>query len=322
MILHQDSKLFDQAVRATADSMGILPIYVEKDYWVTLALWHIFHTDSDVANQVVFKGGTALSKCFGLIERFSEDIDLVLLQDEPLTDNQRKKRLKMIGSAIEPVLPEIELPELTNKRGMIRKTAHTYPQQFTGEFGQIRQQIILECSWLGNFEPYQEAQVISFIGQMMLGGSLQDMAIQQGLLPFTVKALSPERTFCEKIMSLVRFSYVDDPIHELRLKIRHCYDLHQLLQQKSIQDFLASDDFALMLEKVRQDDIGSQAKNRIWLEKPVSKALIFNELDSTWQQLIPTYDRDFRTLVYGKLPNQSEILQSLAMIRDRVGEIA
>lgn len=319
MILHQDTKLFEQAVRATADGMGILPIYVEKDYWVTLALWHIFRSDSGVADQVVFKGGTALSKCFGLIERFSEDIDLVLLQVEPLSDNQRKKRLKMIGKAIEPVLPEIEVTGLTNKRGMIRKTAHTYPQYFTGDYGQIRQQIILECSWLGNFEPYQKAQVISLIGQMMLDGGLKNMAMQQGLLPFSVKALSPERTFCEKIMSLVRFSYADDPIHELRLKIRHCYDLYQLLQQPTIQHFLASEDFAMMLEKVRQDDIGNQAKNRIWLEKPVSQALIFKDLDATWQQLVPTYERDFRALVYGELPKQEEILHILEMIRDRVG---
>lgn len=318
MILHQDTTLFKQAVRATADRMGILPIYVEKDYWVTLALWYIFHAESDIANQVVFKGGTALSKCFGLIERFSEDIDLVLLQAQPLSDNQRKKRLKMISQAIEPILPEIEIPELTNKRGMIRKTAHTYPQQFQGEFGQVRQQIVLECSWLGNFEPYQDAQIISFIGQMMLDGNRRDMAIQQGLLPFTVKALSPERTFCEKIMSLVRFSYADAPITELRLKIRHCYDLHQLLQQSAIQDFMNSEAFARMLEKVRQDDIGSQSKNRTWLEKPVSQAVIFNDLEATWQQLVPTYERDFKALVYGDLPKSTDVLESLQKIKARV----
>lgn len=321
MILHENPKLFAQAVRATADKMGILPIYVEKDYWVTLALWHIFRADSGVADHVVFKGGTSLSKCFHIIERFSEDIDLVLLQTEALSDNQRKKRLKMIGQAIEAVLPEIDIAGLTNKRGMIRKTAHAYPQHFTGEFGQIRQHIVLECSWLGNYEPYEQAQVISFIGQMMLDSNLNDMANQQGLLPFAVKTLSPERTFCEKIMSLVRFSYADDPIAELRLKIRHCYDLHQLLQQPNIQAFMNSEAFAMMLKKVREDDMGSQAKNRSWLEKPIHQSLMFANLEATWQQLVPTYEHEFRALVYGKLPTSAEVLGSLQKIKARLASI-
>lgn len=318
MILHNDKVLFEQAVRATADRLQILPIYVEKDYWITLVLWHIFHPNSPVKEEVVFKGGTALSKCFHVIERFSEDIDLVLLQADILTDSQRKKRIKAIGKVIEPILPEIEVTGLTNKKGMIRKTAHAYPQQFLGEFGQVRPHIVLECSWLGNHEPYQSSQVISFIGQMMLDNDLVPMAQQQGLLPFSVKVLSPKRTFCEKIMSLVRFSYADSPIYELRLKIRHCYDLHQLVQQTAMQDFLASDEFVTMLEKVRQDDIKSQAKNQVWLEKPISQAMIFKELDSTWQQLTPTYEQDFRALVYGELPEGSSVLASLRKIKRRI----
>jgi predicted nucleotidyltransferase component of viral defense system len=86
MKLHTDKKIFEQAVRATAQYKGLREIYVEKDYWVTFALSVIFH--SDMKDSVVFKGGTALSKCYGKIERFSEDIDLVLL---------RKKAIQVIN---------------------------------------------------------------------------------------------------------------------------------------------------------------------------------------------------------------------------------
>ncbi len=76
MNLHESPSLFSEAIRTTAQQMGILDIYVEKDYWVTKAL-HLIISDP-IGTEVVFKGGTALSKCYGLIERFSEDIDLVV----------------------------------------------------------------------------------------------------------------------------------------------------------------------------------------------------------------------------------------------------
>ena len=70
MNLHTNNKLFQDAVVATAQQFNIPEIYIEKDYWVTFALHTIFH--SAIANDAIFKGGTALSKCHKLIERFSE----------------------------------------------------------------------------------------------------------------------------------------------------------------------------------------------------------------------------------------------------------
>lgn len=62
---------------AAAQRMALAPAVVEKDFWVCYTLDHLFHR-SDFAESIVFKGGTSLSKAFGLIERFSEDIDLIL----------------------------------------------------------------------------------------------------------------------------------------------------------------------------------------------------------------------------------------------------
>jgi len=85
MKLHQNKTLFDQAVRATAQQKGLPESYIEKDYWVTLALHTIF--SSPIGTETVFKGGTSLSKCFGSIDRFSEDIDMVVLRKENETNN-------------------------------------------------------------------------------------------------------------------------------------------------------------------------------------------------------------------------------------------
>ena len=72
MILHQNKELFVNYIRITAQQMKIPAIYVEKDYWVTYALFTIFN--NEIGKDTVFKGGTALSKCYNIIERFSEDI--------------------------------------------------------------------------------------------------------------------------------------------------------------------------------------------------------------------------------------------------------
>lgn len=69
MKLHENTGLFSQAIRATAQQLQLQEIYIEKDYWVTFALYTIFH--HEIGKEAVFKGGTALSKCYGIIERFS-----------------------------------------------------------------------------------------------------------------------------------------------------------------------------------------------------------------------------------------------------------
>jgi len=69
MKLHEDIKVFEDAIKITAQKLKIAEIHIEKDYWVTLALHTIFN--NPIRSETVFKGGTALSKCFGFIERFS-----------------------------------------------------------------------------------------------------------------------------------------------------------------------------------------------------------------------------------------------------------
>jgi predicted nucleotidyltransferase component of viral defense system len=101
MKLHESPDLFKQAITITAQQMNIPPEYVEKDYWVTFALKRIFQ--SPINEEVVFKGGTALSKCYGLIERFSEDIDLVILRKSGESDNKMKQKLKVPAESIRPL---------------------------------------------------------------------------------------------------------------------------------------------------------------------------------------------------------------------------
>lgn len=79
-------------------------------------------------------------------------------------------------------------------------------------------------------------------------------------------------------MSLVRFSYGENPIEDLKKKIRHTYDLHQLLKQEVYSEFFHSKSFDEMLLKVAIDDVASFRNNNKWLMHHPKEALIFKEL--------------------------------------------
>lgn len=95
-------------VREASARLDVLPVIVEKNFWVCWMLQQIFQS-SPAGTHLVFKGGTSLSKVFGAIKRFSEDIDLSIapellgwkeseLDDAP-TPTQRRKRLEKLEAA-------------------------------------------------------------------------------------------------------------------------------------------------------------------------------------------------------------------------------
>ncbi|WP_286756935.1 nucleotidyl transferase AbiEii/AbiGii toxin family protein [Roseivirga sp. UBA838] len=320
MKLHLNQTLFETSITVTSQDLGIPEIYIEKDYWVTLALKTIF--ESDCKAYSVFKGGTALSKCYKVIERFSEDIDLVVLREEAESGNSLTRKIKSIGAVVNEVLPEVEKEGVTSKSGRLRKTAHDYPKVFKGDFGQVRDFIVVEASTLGNFEPYQEMEVSSFIYEMMVARGQQQIAEEQNMLPFIIQVLDIRRTICEKIMSLVRFSYEVDPIDSLKNKIRHTYDIHQLLKIPGINTFFESNEFDQMLLKVGGDDVDSFRNNNDWLPNHPSEALIFKNTHEVWRQLADTYKGSFSDLVYGgNLPKSEEVVASLERVSLRIAKV-
>lgn len=319
MKLHQNELLFKDAILATSQQLGIREIYVEKDYWVTYALFHIY--TNEIGKETIFKGGTSLSKCFQLIERFSEDIDLVIKRNNSDTGNQLKRKLKQISTSVSRELPEIEINGITNKVGMIRKTAHTYSRMFTGNFGQVRDIIIIESSWLGSFEPYTTKSVNSFIYQMLLENNQQSIIETYQLGPFEVTVMDPKRTLCEKIMSLVRFSNTQNPISDLKNKIRHAYDLHLILRDVSMRSFFESSQFDNMLIEVGTDDIESFKNNNDWLKRHPSEALIFSKTEETWLQIKDVYTGSFSELIIGDIPDEYEIMRTLTEVSKRLKTI-
>src|SRR5665648_21467 len=156
---------------------------------------------------------------------------------------------------------------------------------------------------------------------MMLSTGQQSLAVEYGLLPFDILVMEPKRTLCEKIMSLVRFSYTEEPLEDLKKKIRHTYDLHQLLQEKGLREFFNSAAFDELLLKVANDDVTSFKNNNEWLKYHPNKAKIFAEVVDVWEQLKETYNGAFRNLVFGDFPKDEKVLETLQTIKSRLDAI-
>ncbi len=124
MELHKHPYHFKKNIHYISNLLNIQSSYVERDYWQTFTLY-LIQQDS-LSEDIIVKGGIALSKCFKLIKRTPEDIDFVVARKKGETDSRLKSKLKRIGSMLCKELPEIQIEGLTREMGMNRKTAHSY----------------------------------------------------------------------------------------------------------------------------------------------------------------------------------------------------
>ena len=81
-------------INEAAGRLGLVPLIVEKDFWVCWTLARIFEVEA-MAPHVVFKGGTSLSKVFGAIQRFSEDIDLAVSPQARASARSRVRAMRV-----------------------------------------------------------------------------------------------------------------------------------------------------------------------------------------------------------------------------------
>jgi hypothetical protein len=144
------------------------------------------------------------------------------------------------------------------------------------------------------------------------------MIRQYGLQPFEINVVSLQRTFTEKVLALVRASYYVDPITDLQKKIRHIYDLHALLKQSEISTFMQGPAFFQSIQAVQLDDARSSEFQGEWASQPLSSCFLFRNPAESWPSLLPTYHNEFKSLVFGPLPDHQEVLRTLQQIAARL----
>lgn len=129
-MLHKDRDNFEQIILKVSEDTGIEASIVEKDYYVTLFLKRIV----EVIPNIIFKGGTSLSKCYKLIKRFSEDIDLNIEVETRPTEGQRKKLKEAIVSIIDEFGFNLDNAENVRSRRTFNRYIIDYPTVFSANY--------------------------------------------------------------------------------------------------------------------------------------------------------------------------------------------
>ena len=224
---HEDFKYF---ILEASMHVNLSEFIVEKDYWVTYLLKNL--VKSEFANEFVFKGGTCLSKAYNLIERFSEDIDLLMIEtDKTQSKTQKEKRLVALREYINSLN---DLSYTTgNRSALYAAFRFSFPTISTSITDSVGKEILLEPGYRGGTVPEIQKKTITSYVEKLVYGLLEDYDTK----PFEINVLSAERIFVEKVFALKEI-YDKDNGETLQKKTRHYYDIYKLLQTNEVQALL------------------------------------------------------------------------------------
>lgn len=313
MKLHENDEAFSELVELTAETIGLPQIYVEKDYWITKALKYL--SESAHADEVVFKGGTSLSKAYRLIDRFSEDIDLAIFPGDK-SGNDKKRLLKSIEADVTQGLKYLEKDKRESKGSYFRKTVYQYPRSIGDEnFGQASPELLVEINSFTNPVPFEKRILQTLIAEVLTQKISSDLISQYELQSFAINVLSVRRTLVEKILGVIKDSYNDDPLAKLSDRIRHLYDICQILKHDEYRQFVSREDFKPLIDLCVADERAGLFGGAACFEFPLRDAPLFSKFEEWRGSLEVIYKGPFAALVYGDLPAMDEIEETLAFIK-------
>ncbi len=230
-----------EILNQTADREGLPTQAVEKDWWVTQCLRAIFSSKDGI--NLVFKGGTSLSKGWGLIERFSEDIDLSVSREflgfggNELSNSQIKKLRKAsfayvsdpFARTIETVLVEMGIPQddfaltmgISSDSDVDPQSIYVSYQSLLTPIDYIPARVKIEVGARALMEPVESRSLQSLIGENFPVAPFSDSVFQ-------ATTVLPKRTFLEKIF-LLHETQQWNPTGRGDRMSRHLYDVERLM---------------------------------------------------------------------------------------------
>lgn len=307
---------------------GLPAVAVEKDWWVVKTLDVVFNTE--IAGHTVFKGGTSLSKAWGLIERFSEDIDLALDRkflefDREMSASQVKKLRKLsyrfiseeyypkladafhehglqdvklnltepIAKDQDPLIIEVQYP------GLVEKSEYIQPR------------VLIEIGSRSLKEPFTDREFNSMVGEHFKDKPFADSKI-------SIPTVNPERTFLEKIFLLhEEFQKPEGRIKVDRLS-RHLYDVEKMMDTQFAARALA--DITLYrhlvehrktIAPVRGIDYANHTPDKINLVPPES-------ILDVWQK---DYEQMRQNMIYGESLPFERLLDRILQLKEMINTI-
>jgi hypothetical protein len=313
-------------ITQVADNLGLPPYAVEKDWWVTLALKATF--ELSIAQHLVFKGGTSLSKSWQLIERFSEDIDLAIDRsffgfEGELSKNQIDKLRKKSCQYVSTELKD----NLQNKLEALGVEANTFSLKERAIINTDTDPQILELNYSSLFEysAYLPQRVLIEVGARSLREPAESRFLQSLIgqnfnqlefadTPFSVLSVNPQRTFIEKVLLLHETFLKETDITKPNRMSRHLYDIHKMMDTEfGLKAVVNSDLFQTIVAhrkkytRIRSLDYAFHTPKTISIIPPQAVLL-------AWKQ-------DYKTMtdnmIYGDAPSFEDLLKRMEELTTR-----
>lgn len=316
---------------ATAAKVGIRPDAVEKDFWICYMIDHLFN-DSAYKNALVFKGGTSLSKSYHAIERFSEDIDLILDWREitegetnPWTERSKKKQdqynkqLNKEAAAFyrETLVPTLNA-ELGNKlggEGLVSVDPADemvvnfyYPQLFDVQY--LRPAVRLEIGPLAEWLPSHITTISPFAAE-----KYPELFEQKSTQALTIDV---ERTFWEKITILHKIANFPDDKKLPERYARHLYDVF-CMGHSPIKEL------AFARSNLLEQDVAFKQKFYYSKGAHYESATLKDVKLSPKENILDALRADYKAMenmIYGEIPSFDSILSYLEELEAEIHSLS
>lgn len=323
----------------TALKMGMgLPSIIEKDYWLVKILQLLF-SDENFSKNHVFKGGTSLSKCYGLIRRFSEDVDITIsrehlgfnqrIEEVSTLGNKRRKRYfdelrnaaeqhveKIAKSLSERIQQHTEYSnsqlyvDSQNKQQIIFEYPKSLALSMYPDDSYVKPKIVLEFGCRGDMAPSHSVNVTTYIET-----TFNEIFSKCHVL---VNSLDPERTFWEKITLLHMLAHQSEDKPLQARMARHYYDVY-MLSQSDVTD-RAINNIQLLKAVATHKSIFFRSKQASYeTAKPGSLKLVPNQL------LLQQVESDYKAMeemFFGEIVPFTKIARALEALENKLNNPA
>lgn len=309
-------------VEQAATKLSLPKQAIEKDLWVTAMLQMLFSIPC--ADSLVFKGGTSLSKVWGVISRFSEDIDLAIDRSVfDLNGDLTKKQVKKLRKASSLYVRDILCRQITEAVAQtpLKDVCQiepesdgegnaTYPEPrsifirynsvFDDKLAYILPVVKIEAGARSLLEPYMTTPIGSMVEQALptIGTSFANV---------NVKTAIAEKTFLEKAFLLHELFSVSNTV-EARRRSRHIYDLHMMMQKGIANKAIPNDELWETIHHHRSTltslngvDYTPDIRRRIQLVPPL-------ECRGGWKK---DYEEMATAMIYGERPSFEVLMESM-----------
>lgn len=310
---------------------GLPPVSIEKDWWVTRTLQALFSLP--YADHLSFKGGTSLSKCWMLIERFSEDIDMAIDREflgysGELTKTQISDKLRRAACSFVREKMQFDLKDSLLSQGLgadlfdvsveITPVVTTDPEvifvKYKSVFPELQNEYLppivkIEISGRSMSELIEVRQLRSMVDE-----TYQEAQFSENLFP--VRAVLPQRTFLEK-MCLIHEELTKENVRIDRMS-RHLYDIAMMMKKGLHETSIYDTDLYTQVVEHRRRFIGLKGFDYDTLY-PDKLNIIPNEnISKLWQS---DYKSMCEHMIWGNAPSYQKLIEKISELNEMVRAI-